>query len=49
MEKFKSSIRIYKFFIIIFIIGFLLSSCKVSKDFKVDVFETAAQGNSLKK
>ncbi|MCI4441892.1 MAG: glycoside hydrolase family 30 protein [Lentimicrobium sp.] len=49
MEKFKSSISFYKFSTIIFIVAFSLNSCKVSKDLKVEVYETSAQGNSLKK
>jgi glucosylceramidase len=49
MKKIKSSFSFYKFSIIIFIIIFSLNSCKVSKDLKVEVYETSAQGNSLKK
>lgn len=39
----------FKFLIITFIMAFSLNSCKVTKEMKVDVFETSAQGNSLKK
>lgn len=42
MEKFK-------FLIVIFCMVFSLNSCKTSKEFEVEVFETSAQGNSLKK
>ena len=47
MKKF-TVIRL-KFFIIIFIMVFVLNSCKVAKDLNVTVYETSAQGNSLTK
>ena len=42
MEKFK-------FLIVIFSMAFTLNSCKTTKDLEVEVYETSAQGNSLKK
>lgn len=42
MEKFK-------FLIVFFCMVFSLNSCKAVKDLKVEVYETSAQGNSLKK
>lgn len=42
MEKFK-------ILIVIFSMAFSLNSCKATKDLEVEVYETSAQGNSLKK
>jgi glucosylceramidase len=42
MEKFK-------ILILIFSMAFTMNSCKAIKDLEVDVYETSAQGNSLKK
>lgn len=42
MEKFK-------FLIVIFSMAFAMNSCKTSKDLEVEVYETSAKGNSLKK
>ena len=42
MEKFK-------FLIVIFSMAFAMNSCKTTKDLEVEVYETSAQGNSLKK
>ena len=42
MEKFK-------FLIVVFGVVFSLNSCKTVKDLQVEVYETSAQGNSLKK
>lgn len=42
MEKFK-------ILIVIFSMAFTLNSCKATKDLEVEVYETSAQGNSLKK
>ncbi|HSN49527.1 MAG TPA: hypothetical protein VLR29_12270, partial [Flavobacterium sp.] len=42
MEKFK-------ILIVIFSMAFTLNSCKATKDLEVDVYETSARGNSLKK
>lgn len=42
MEKFK-------FIIVIFSMAFTLNSCKTAQDLEVEVYETSAQGNSLKK
>jgi glucosylceramidase len=38
-----------KILIVIFSMAFTLNSCKVTKDLEVEVYETSAQGNSLKK
>ena len=42
MEKFK-------ILTVTFIIALALNSCKATKDLQVEVYETSAQGNSLKK
>jgi len=42
MEKFK-------ILIVIFSMAFTLNSCKATKDLEVEVYETSAQGNSLKR
>ncbi|MBA4319361.1 MAG: glycosyl hydrolase family 30 [Flavobacterium sp.] len=39
----------FKFLIVIFSMAFSLNSCKATKDLEVEVYETSAQGNSLKK
>jgi glucosylceramidase len=39
----------FKFLIVIFSMAFTLNSCKTTKDLEVEVYETSAQGNSLKK
>jgi glucosylceramidase len=49
MEKFKFRINHYKFLALTFIMAFSLNSCKVTKELKTEVYETSAQGNSLKK
>ncbi len=49
MGKFKFITGPFKFLIIPFIMAFLLISSKVKKDLYVEVYETSAQGNSLKK
>ena len=38
-----------KILIVIFSMAFTLNSCKATKDLEVEVYETSAQGNSLKK
>ena len=38
-----------KILIVIFSMAFTLNSCKATKDWEVEVYETSAQGNSLKK
>ena len=42
MEKFK-------FLIVFFSMAFTMNSCKTAQDLEVEVYETSAQGNSLKK
>ena len=49
MGKFKCVITDFKFPIIAFIMAFPLHSGKVVNNVKVEVYETSAQGNSLKK
>lgn len=39
----------FKILIVIFSMAFSLNSCKATKDLEVEVYETSAQGNSLKK
>ena len=49
MAKFKFIIIRYKFLVIPFIMTLVLASCKTTKDLKIEVYETSAQGNSLKR
>ena len=49
MAKFKFIIIRYKFWVIPFIMTLALVSCKTTKDLEVEVYETSAQGNSLKR
>lgn len=49
MKNYKYKITRFKFLIISIIMAFSLQSCKVTKNFTVEVYETSAQGNSLKK
>ncbi len=39
----------FKFIIVIFSMAVTMNSCKTTKDMEVEVYETSAQGNSLKK
>jgi glucosylceramidase len=49
MEKFKSITYRFKFLIITFIMTVVLQSCGSTKDLQFEVYETSANGNSLKK
>ena len=49
MEKFKSKTYCFKFLIITFIMTVVLQSCGTTKDLELEVYETSASGNSLKK
>ncbi len=49
MGKLKFIICLLKFWITPFIMASSLISCKMSNDLKTEVYETSAQGNSLKK
>ncbi len=49
MEKFKCIIIDLKFWVITIIMSISLHSCSVAKKTQVEVYETSAQGNSLKK
>ena len=49
MELYKGLIFRYTFFIIAFMMAFALNSYKAFAQLKVEVYETSAQGNSLKK
>ncbi len=49
MEKFKSIYSLFKVLAIPFLMAFALISSKVSNDWEIEVYETSAQGNSLKK
>lgn len=47
--KIKYLLNRIKILVLIFSITFLMNSCKVSQELKTEVYETSAQGNSLKK
>lgn len=49
MEKFIDSIKRFKFLIIAFVMAFALNSCKAKKGLNIAVYETSAEGNSLKR
>ncbi len=49
MGKFKFITGPFKFLLIPFFMAFSLNSNNVTKDLEIEVFETSAQGNSLKK
>ncbi len=49
MSKLKFRNGHFTYLVIPFIMAFLLTSCKESNDLEVQVYETSAQGNSLKK
>ena len=49
MQKSKSTILEVKFLILVCSMAFSLHSCKVTEKLNVEVYETSAKGNSLKK
>lgn len=49
MNRANNCIYRFKFLIIIVIMSFLLHSCKTTKSMEMEVYETSANGNSLKK
>jgi glucosylceramidase len=49
MKEFKNRTYLFKFLVITFIMSLSLQSCVGTKAMKVEVYETAANGNSLKK
>ncbi len=49
MEKFKSKTYCFKILIITFIMTVVLQSCGITKGLELEVYETSASGNSLKK
>ena len=49
MVAYKFIIIRYKFWVTLFIMTLALVSCKTTKDLEIEVYETSAQGNSLKR